>query len=45
MRRLRLSEDKNPVTGELWGNFPQTYPKVGIIRRALRLLAPWSSVV
>ncbi len=45
MRRLPLSEDRHPITGELRGNFPQTYPKVGIIRRALRLLAPWTSVV
>jgi GH15 family glucan-1,4-alpha-glucosidase len=40
-----LSEDMNPVTGELWGNFPQTYSMVGIIHGALRLSAPWDSVV
>ncbi len=26
-----LSEDTHPVTGEMWGNFPQTYSMVGII--------------
>jgi GH15 family glucan-1,4-alpha-glucosidase len=40
-----LSEDMNPATGELWGNFPQTYSMVGIIHGALRLSAPWDSVV
>ncbi|HEY9024221.1 MAG TPA: glycoside hydrolase family 15 protein [Burkholderiaceae bacterium] len=40
-----LSEDMNPDTGELWGNFPQTYSMVGIIHGALRLSAPWDTVV
>lgn len=40
-----LSEDLNPVTGELWGNFPQTYSMVGIINGAVRLSAPWDEVV
>ena len=40
-----LSEDMNPDPGELWGNFPQTYSMVGIIHGALRLSAPWDSVV
>ena len=40
-----LSEDMNPLTGELWGNFPQTYSMVGIIHGALRLSAPWDTVV
>ena len=34
-----------PGTGELWGNFPQTYSMVGIINGAVRLSAPWDSVV
>ena len=38
-----LSEDTHPVTGELWGNFPQTYSMVGIINAAVRLSAPWDS--
>ncbi len=40
-----LSEDLNPNTGELWGNFPQTYSMVGIINGAVRLSAPWDSAV
>jgi GH15 family glucan-1,4-alpha-glucosidase len=38
-----LSEDTHPVTGEMWGNFPQTYSMVGIINSAVRLSAPWDS--
>lgn len=37
-----LSEDIDPQTGELWGNFPQTYSHVGIINSAMRLSRPWS---
>ncbi len=40
-----LSEDTNPETGELWGNFPQTYSMVGIINGAMRLSRPWDAVV
>ena len=40
-----LSEDLDLATGELWGNFPQTYSMVGIINGAMRLSAPWDSVV
>ncbi len=36
-----LSEDIDPATGELWGNFPQTYSMVGIINAAMRLSRPW----
>jgi GH15 family glucan-1,4-alpha-glucosidase len=39
-----LSEDMVPETGELWGNFPQTYSMVGIINSATRLSRSWSSV-
>ena len=35
-----LSEDTHPVTGEMWGSFPQTYSMVGIINAAVRLSAP-----
>ena len=38
-----LSEDTHPVTGELWGNFPQTYSMVGIINAATRLSARWDT--
>ena len=40
-----LSEDTHPVTGEMWGNFPQTYSMVGVINAAVRLSAPWDSQV
>jgi GH15 family glucan-1,4-alpha-glucosidase len=40
-----LSEDMDPKTGELWGNFPQTYSMVGIINSATRLSRSWSSVI
>lgn len=36
-----LSEDINPDTGELWGNFVQTYSMVGLINSAMRLSRPW----
>jgi GH15 family glucan-1,4-alpha-glucosidase len=36
-----LSEDIDPVTGELWGNFPQTYSMVGLIVSAMRLSKSW----
>ena len=35
----------HPVTGEMWGNFPQTYSMVGIINGAVRLSAPWDDAV
>ncbi len=38
-----LSEDTHPVTGQLWGNFPQTYSMVGIVNAAMRLSVPWDS--
>ena len=40
-----LSEDTHPVTGEMWGNFPQTYSMVGVINAAVRLSAPWEKSV
>lgn len=36
-----LSEDIDPASGELWGNFPQTYSMVGLIHCAMRLSKPW----
>jgi len=39
-----LSEDMDFKTGELWGNFPQTYSLVGVINCAGILSNPWSSV-
>jgi GH15 family glucan-1,4-alpha-glucosidase len=40
-----LSEDTHPETGEMWGNFPQTYSMVGIINGAVRLSVPWDTVI
>jgi len=39
-----LSEDIDPVSGELWGNYPQTYSLVGLINCAVLLSKPWSSI-
>ena len=36
-----LSEDLDPATRELWGNYPQTYSLVGIINAATRLSESW----
>jgi len=38
-----LSEDIDPATGELWGNFPQTYSLVGLIASAMRLSKSWEA--
>lgn len=46
-RRTRaglLSEDIDPASGELWGNYPQTYSLVGIINCASLLSKPWNAV-
>ena len=40
-----LSEDLAFDNGEAWGNFPQTYSMVGVINAAVRLSAPWDSVI
>ena len=40
-----LSEDLDPKTGELWGNFPQTYSMVGIINAARRLSISWDEAL
>ena len=40
-----LSEDVDPETGRLWGNFPQTYCMVGIINSAALLSRRWSDVI
>lgn len=48
LRRLThsglLSEDSDIETGELWGNFPQTYSLVGLINCAVLLSRPWAAV-
>ena len=46
-RRTRaglLSEDIDPNSGELWGNYPQTYSLVGLINSAMLLSKPWTEV-
>ena len=40
-----LSEDIDPKTGRLWGNFPQTYSMVGIVNGAMQLSAAWDVAV
>ena len=40
-----LSEDIEPTTGELWGNFPQTYSMAGIINAAVRLSKTWEEAL
>ena len=39
-----LAEDTDFETGELWGNYPQTYSLVGLINCAGLLSRPWSAV-
>jgi len=36
-----LSEDIDPRSGTLWGNFPQTYSMAGLILSAMRLSRSW----
>jgi len=36
-----LAEDIHPKTGQLWGNFPQTYSMAGLILTAMRLSRSW----
>ena len=36
-----LSEDVDPHSGALWGNFPQTYSMAGLILTAMRLSRSW----
>ena len=37
-----LSEDVDPKTGAMWGNFPQAYSHVGLIRAAFAAAPRWS---
>ena len=39
-----LSEDMDFETGELWGNFPQTYSLVGVINCAVLLSRSWNTI-
>jgi len=40
-----FSEDVDVTTGDLWGNFPQTYSMVGLILSAMRLSKTWEEAV
>jgi len=40
-----LSEGVHVETGELWGNFPQTYSMVGLINAAMALSRRWDEVL
>jgi GH15 family glucan-1,4-alpha-glucosidase len=40
-----LSEDIDVKSGDLWGNFPQTYSMVGLIHAAMRLSRPWEEAL
>jgi len=39
-----LSEDIDPASRRLWGNYPQTYSMVGLINSAMRLSKSWEEV-
>ncbi|MFO1266370.1 MAG: glycoside hydrolase family 15 protein [Rubrivivax sp.] len=43
--RLGLLSEDLATSGELWGNFPQTYSMVGIVNGAVRLSASWDTVI
>jgi GH15 family glucan-1,4-alpha-glucosidase len=40
-----LSEDVDPLTNQMWGNFPQAYSHVGMIHAAFAASPRWSEVV
>lgn len=40
-----MSEDIDPATRELWGNFPQTYSMVGIVNSAVLLSRSWEEAL
>lgn len=40
-----LSEDVEPSTGTLWGNFPQAYSHVGLIHAAFAAAPSWKDVL
>ena len=39
-----LSEDVDPATGMMWGNFPQAYSHVGLIHAAFAASPRWSEI-
>jgi GH15 family glucan-1,4-alpha-glucosidase len=40
-----LSEDLDVDSGELWGNYPQTYSMVGLINSAMHLSLSWEDAL
>ncbi len=40
-----LSEDYEPETGRMWGNFPQAYSHVGLLHAAFAASPRWSEVL
>jgi GH15 family glucan-1,4-alpha-glucosidase len=40
-----LSEDYDPVTLRMWGNFPQTYSHVGLIHAAFSASPTWTEIL
>jgi GH15 family glucan-1,4-alpha-glucosidase len=40
-----VSEDYDPLTRRMWGNFPQGYSHVGLIHAAFAASPPWSDIV
>lgn len=40
-----LSEDLDPTTGQMWGNFPQAYSHVGLIHAAFAASPRWSEIL
>ena len=40
-----ISEDVDPRTGRQWGNFPQAYSHVGLIRAAFAASPGWHEVL
>jgi GH15 family glucan-1,4-alpha-glucosidase len=40
-----ISEDYDPTTGVMWGNFPQAYSHVGMIHAAFAASPDWSDVL
>lgn len=40
-----VAEDIDPLTGLMWGNFPQAYSHVGLIHAAFAASPPWSDLL
>ncbi|MEW6363585.1 MAG: glycoside hydrolase family 15 protein [Acidobacteriota bacterium] len=40
-----MSEDYDPLTRRMWGNFPQAYSHVGLIHAAFSVSPPWRDIL